>query len=71
LGFKLHDPLSSPGSADVTCDVDFAYIRRHCDADAVTYGPVSQCDFLFQVNFRKLSPVLKAKLCSWNLQSTT
>ena len=25
---KLHDPLKDPGLADITADVDFAFLRR-------------------------------------------
>ena len=49
--FQLHDPLVSPGSADITADVDFNFLKRHVtsDAAALTYGPVTQKDFLLQV----------------------
>ena len=43
---QLHDVLASPGSADLTADVDFSYLRRMA-GDAVTcVGPVSQRNFL-------------------------
>ncbi|XP_033846371.1 protein arginine methyltransferase NDUFAF7, mitochondrial [Periophthalmus magnuspinnatus] len=47
-GFKdhqLHDVLTSPGSADLTADVDFSYLRR-CAGGVACVGPVSQNSFL-------------------------
>ena len=44
---KLHDPLVDPGTADLTADVDFSYLRSRCsDDDVLIYGPVEQGDFL-------------------------
>lgn len=48
-GFKshsLHDPLSEPGTADLTADVDFAFLKEHVQDKLVTYGPVTQSSFL-------------------------
>lgn len=47
--FKNHkqvDPLVSPGSADLTADVDFAYLRNSFSEKTLTFGPVSQSHFL-------------------------
>lgn len=30
---KLYDPLQNPGSADLTADVDFSYLKRCCGED--------------------------------------
>ena len=30
---KLYDPLENPGSADLTADVDFSYLKRCCGED--------------------------------------
>lgn len=52
-GFKdhrLHDPLTCPGSADLTADVDFSYLRRCAEGGAnggvACLGPVTQSSFL-------------------------
>ncbi|XP_074472787.1 protein arginine methyltransferase NDUFAF7, mitochondrial [Sebastes fasciatus] len=48
-GFKshrLHDVLSSPGSADLTADVDFSYLRRMAGGGVACLGPVTQRTFL-------------------------
>uniref|UniRef100_A0A182WLX9 Protein arginine methyltransferase NDUFAF7 n=1 Tax=Anopheles minimus TaxID=112268 RepID=A0A182WLX9_9DIPT len=45
---KLHDPLQDPGSADLTVDVDFGFLKHFLEQDekAITLGPVSQGSFL-------------------------
>lgn len=44
---KLHDPLIEPGSADLTCDVDFKELKRVAEKnDLITFGPVDQGLFL-------------------------
>uniref|UniRef100_A0A182N223 type II protein arginine methyltransferase n=1 Tax=Anopheles dirus TaxID=7168 RepID=A0A182N223_9DIPT len=45
---KLHDPLQDPGSADLTVDVDFGFLKHFLEQDekAITVGPVSQRLFL-------------------------
>ncbi|VDM15796.1 unnamed protein product [Hydatigera taeniaeformis] len=46
---KLHDPLKDPGQADITADVDFAFLRRSVEAakePVIFHGPVSQAYFL-------------------------
>ncbi|KAM4633942.1 protein arginine methyltransferase NDUFAF7, mitochondrial [Polymixia lowei] len=45
-GHQLHDVLASPGSADLTADVDFSYLRRMAGDAVVCLGPVSQGTFL-------------------------
>jgi NADH dehydrogenase [ubiquinone] 1 alpha subcomplex assembly factor 7 len=45
-GHRAHDPLEAPGTADLTADVDFAYIRRQCPEGVLAYGPVEQGAFL-------------------------
>ncbi|XP_023147921.2 protein arginine methyltransferase NDUFAF7, mitochondrial [Amphiprion ocellaris] len=45
-GHQLHDVLSSPGSADLTADVDFSYLRRMAGGGVACLGPVSQRTFL-------------------------
>lgn len=46
---QLHEPLVEPGSADLTADVDFSYLRDNVKDKLVTFGPVNQCDFLTQL----------------------
>nr|CDS27009.1 protein midA mitochondrial [Hymenolepis microstoma] len=46
---ELHDPLKDPGQADITADVDFAFLKRSVEASnnaVVVHGPVSQAYFL-------------------------
>lgn len=44
---KLHDPLIEPGSADLTCDVDFKQIKQVAEQNGlITFGPVDQGVFL-------------------------
>ncbi|XP_075993394.1 protein arginine methyltransferase NDUFAF7, mitochondrial [Genypterus blacodes] len=45
-GHQLHDVLTSPGSADLTADVDFRYLRRMAGRGVACLGPVSQRSFL-------------------------
>lgn len=50
--FRQHkqvDPLVSPGTADLTADVDFGYLRNAVADKTVTYGPVTQAYFLKQL----------------------
>uniref|UniRef100_A0A182K2L0 type II protein arginine methyltransferase n=1 Tax=Anopheles christyi TaxID=43041 RepID=A0A182K2L0_9DIPT len=45
---KLHDPLDDPGSADLTVDVDFGFLKHFLEQDekAFTLGPINQGAFL-------------------------
>ncbi|KAL1131316.1 hypothetical protein AAG570_010934 [Ranatra chinensis] len=43
---KLHDPLIEPGSADLTADVDFTFLKKSVADKLVTLGPVPQRQFL-------------------------
>ncbi|XP_056261194.1 protein arginine methyltransferase NDUFAF7, mitochondrial [Seriola aureovittata] len=45
-GHQLHDVLASPGSADLTADVDFSYLRRMAGEGVACLGPVTQRTFL-------------------------
>ncbi|RXM36096.1 NADH dehydrogenase [ubiquinone] complex I, assembly factor 7 [Acipenser ruthenus] len=45
-GHKLHDVLVAPGTADLTADVDFRYLRRMTDERVLTFGPITQQQFL-------------------------
>ena len=46
---KLYDPLENPGSADLTADVDFSYLKRCCGEDGnavliLIYNSHFSCD---------------------------
>ncbi|KAK2855860.1 hypothetical protein Q5P01_004595 [Channa striata] len=45
-GHQLHDVLASPGSADLTADVDFSYLRKMAGGGVACLGPVTQRTFL-------------------------
>ncbi|XP_073070378.1 protein arginine methyltransferase NDUFAF7, mitochondrial isoform X1 [Manis javanica] len=45
-GHKLHDVLIAPGTADLTADVDFSYLRRMAQGKVASLGPVKQQMFL-------------------------
>uniref|UniRef100_A0A9L0SBG6 Protein arginine methyltransferase NDUFAF7 n=1 Tax=Equus caballus TaxID=9796 RepID=A0A9L0SBG6_HORSE len=45
-GHKLHDVLIAPGTADLTADVDFSYLRRMAQGKVASLGPVQQQTFL-------------------------
>ncbi|XP_067418782.1 protein arginine methyltransferase NDUFAF7, mitochondrial [Emydura macquarii macquarii] len=43
---KLHDVLIAPGTADLTADVDFNYLRIMTQGRVATLGPIKQQEFL-------------------------
>ncbi|XP_072491964.1 protein arginine methyltransferase NDUFAF7, mitochondrial isoform X1 [Notamacropus eugenii] len=45
-GHKLHDVLIAPGTADLTADVDFSYLRRMTQGKVASLGPIQQQNFL-------------------------
>lgn len=45
-GHQLHDVLKSPGSADLTTDVDFSYLRSMAAESVTCLGPIAQRMFL-------------------------
>lgn len=45
-GHKLHDVLIAPGTADLTADVDFSYLRRMAQDKVAALGPIKQQTFL-------------------------
>ncbi|KAM4528675.1 protein arginine methyltransferase NDUFAF7, mitochondrial isoform 2-T2 [Fundulus diaphanus] len=45
-GHRLHDVLAAPGSADLTADVDFSFLRRMAGGGVACLGPVTQRTFL-------------------------
>ncbi|XP_029387479.1 protein arginine methyltransferase NDUFAF7, mitochondrial isoform X2 [Mus pahari] len=45
-GHQLHDVLTAPGTADLTADVDFSYLRRMAQGKVASLGPVEQWTFL-------------------------
>lgn len=44
----LHEPLVEPGTADLTADVDFAFVKAIAEQsdNLITFGPVLQQEFL-------------------------
>ncbi|BEI94935.1 uncharacterized protein CcaverHIS019_0705160 [Cutaneotrichosporon cavernicola] len=62
-GFRKHkvvDLFEEPGTADLTANVDFAYLKESLDGVAETAGPITQAKFLLSLG---LEPRL-AKLIS-------
>ncbi|XP_035209499.1 protein arginine methyltransferase NDUFAF7, mitochondrial-like isoform X2 [Stegodyphus dumicola] len=58
---ELHDPLSEPGTADLTADVDFSYLKKMVQGKALTYGPVTQQEFLTNMDIKtKFEKILSA-----------
>ncbi len=61
---RPHNPLSDPGMADLTADVDFRYLRRWCQgrdggkAAVLVYGPVEQREFLDRLGMSVRKEVL-------------
>ncbi|KAM4803774.1 protein arginine methyltransferase NDUFAF7, mitochondrial isoform X1 [Urocitellus parryii] len=45
-GHRLHDVLTEPGTADLTADVDFHYLRRMAEEKVASLGPIEQQTFL-------------------------
>lgn len=44
----MHDPLVEPGSADLTADIDFLFLKKYIEQQgrAFVQGPVDQREFL-------------------------
>lgn len=42
----MHDVLDAPGTADMTANVDFAYLKKSLGEKAKSFGPVTQRSFL-------------------------
>ncbi len=55
---RPHHPLAEPGSADLTADVDFGYLKRHCSDHCLVYGPVEQGEFLKRLGMEVRKDVL-------------
>ncbi|XP_067901414.1 protein arginine methyltransferase NDUFAF7, mitochondrial isoform X2 [Heterodontus francisci] len=45
-GHQLHDVLTAPGTADLTADVDFSYLRQMTEGKVTSLGPIPQHQFL-------------------------
>jgi NADH dehydrogenase [ubiquinone] 1 alpha subcomplex assembly factor 7 len=60
-GHKFADPLSCPGEADLTTQVDFAALARTARrAGAATHGPLGQGEFLRRLGIAARAARLKA-----------
>ncbi len=56
------DPLSAPGTLDLTAHVDFAALARAVEAmGAVAFGPIEQGEFLGRLGIEARAAALKAK----------
>ncbi|KAJ1955688.1 hypothetical protein EC988_001747 [Linderina pennispora] len=49
---KFANPLSQPGSMDLTADVDFSYLRMAAQGKARCFGPVEQGKFLHDMGIQ-------------------
>lgn len=49
----LHDPLVAPGTADLTADVDFSFLREVMKKNLLVFGPVEQGDFLLRMGIKQ------------------
>ncbi|XP_065172229.1 LOW QUALITY PROTEIN: protein arginine methyltransferase NDUFAF7 homolog, mitochondrial [Atheta coriaria] len=58
---KQHDPLVDPGSADLTADVDFGVLQKaiHQQGGTITFGPVTQREFLLSLGMQQRLEKLK------------
>ncbi|GCC22717.1 hypothetical protein chiPu_0001105 [Chiloscyllium punctatum] len=45
-GHQQHDVLTAPGTADLTADVDFSYLRQMTKGKVTSLGPIPQHEFL-------------------------
>lgn len=59
-GHKLHDVLIAPGTADLTADVDFSYLRRMAQEKVASLGPIKQQTFLTNMG---IDVRLKVMIC--------
>ena len=56
------DPLTAPGSIDLTAHVDFEALARAVESmGAVSFGPLEQADFLRRLGIETRAATLKAK----------
>ncbi len=55
---RFHDPLTAPGTADLTSHVDFHALSGGAEG-AACWGPVSQRDFLFALGIRERAATLR------------
>ncbi|NWQ78048.1 NDUF7 methyltransferase, partial [Columbina picui] len=60
---KLHDVLSAPGTADLTADVDFSYLRKMTQGRTATLGPIKQREFLKNMGIDLRLQVLLQNSC--------
>ncbi|XP_045183617.2 protein arginine methyltransferase NDUFAF7, mitochondrial-like [Mercenaria mercenaria] len=58
---QLHDVLVDPGSADLTADVDFSYLRKQAGDNVKSFGPVTQSHFLQQLGIAYRLKILYEK----------
>jgi len=46
---KSHDPLDTPGLADLTADVDFSIVKKVTEARTLVCGPITQSELLGRI----------------------
>lgn len=63
---SLHDPLIEPGTADLTADVDFSYLRKATGNRLFSLGPIPQRQFLSNMHIDVRLKVM-IKLCKIKL----
>ncbi|CAL1541638.1 unnamed protein product [Lymnaea stagnalis] len=65
---QLHDPLEEPGTADLTADVDFSYLKQFVDNDVKVFGPITQERFLnnMGIGFRLQVLLQKSSQDQWS-----
>ncbi|XP_074630335.1 protein arginine methyltransferase NDUFAF7, mitochondrial-like isoform X1 [Acropora palmata] len=66
---KLHEVLEDPGTADVTANVDFSYLRNATRGKVQTFGPVTQRSFLQQMGIDMRMKILLEKADSSQAQA--
>lgn len=70
---QLHDVLTAPGTADLTADVDFSYLRRMAQGRVASLGPVEQRTFLknMGIDVRLKFPFMYLLVMSYRSDAST
>ncbi|KAK9511470.1 hypothetical protein O3M35_000118 [Rhynocoris fuscipes] len=66
---SLHDPLVDPGTADLTADVDFSYLRKVTADKLISLGPITQRTFLSNMHIDTRLKMLLAKCPNMETQN--
>lgn len=69
----LWHPLEKPGTADLTADVDFDFLRKVAEPQSTCFGPITQQQFLnslgVHVRLEKLLQTAESERAKENLKS--